>query len=447
MGKQSLDLIIRGATCVSHLGTMRADVAVRDGRTVAIGALDGFDAAEVIEARGLHLLPGIIDTQVHFREPGGEAKEDLASGSEAAVMGGVTAVFEMPNTSPSTTSAAALEDKLSRAKGRMWCDHAFYVGGTAENAEELDKLEAMAGCSGVKVFMGASTGNLLVAGDEALSEILRNGRRRVAIHAEDEERLQERKSLAQEGRVEQHPIWRDEIAALKASQRVVKIARKWGRRIHILHVTTAEEVEFLASAKDVATVEVTPQHLTLAAPECYKIHGTFVQMNPPIRDDRHRQAIWKAVANGLADVIGSDHAPHTVDEKQAAYPASPSGMPGVQTLLPLLLNHAAEGRLSLERLVDLTSHGAARVFGLRDKGRLAVGMHADYTLVDLGEIWTISGNWLRSRAGWSPFEGKTIKGRVRGTIIRGSRVMWDDELIGRPAGQPIRFQETMQGGD
>ncbi|MEE8370587.1 MAG: dihydroorotase, partial [Sphingomonadales bacterium] len=394
---------------------MRADVAVRDGRTVAIGALDGFDAAEVIEAKGLHLLPGIIDTQVHFREPGGETKEDLASGSEAAVMGGVTAVFEMPNTSPSTTNAATLEDKLSRAKGRMWCDHAFYVGGTAENAGELDKLEAMAGCSGVKVFMGASTGNLLVAGDEALAEILRNGRRRVAIHAEDEERLQERKNLAQEGGVEQHPIWRDEIAALKASQRVVKLARKWGRRIHVLHVTTAEEVEFLATAKDVATVEVTPQHLTLAAPECYKLHGTFAQMNPPIRDDRHRQAIWKAVANGLADVIGSDHAPHTVEEKQVAYPASPSGMPGVQTLLPLLLNHAAEGRLSLERLVDLTSHGAARVFGLRDKGLLAVGMHADYTLVDLGEIWTISGNWLRSRAGWSPFEGKTIKGKVRGT--------------------------------
>ena len=388
----------------------------------------------------------MIDTQVHFREPGAEHKEDLESGSRAAVMGGVTAVFEMPNTKPATTTAAALADKVGRATGRMYCDFAFYVGATPENADHLASLERLPGCCGVKLFMGSSTGSLLVAGDADIARVLASGRRRVAVHAEDESRLEERKALRREGDPASHPVWRDVETALRATRRLLDLARAAGRRVHVLHVTSAEEMALLAAHKDIASVEATPQHLTLAAPGCYQRLGTWAQMNPPIREARHRDALWAAIANGVVDVIGSDHAPHTTEEKAADYPASPSGMPGVQTLLPLLLDHAAQGRLGLERLVDLTSHGAARVFRLCAKGRLAVGFDADYTLVDLKRRWRIEENWLASKCGWSPFTGRELQGKPVGTLVRGRRVMWGDEILGPARGAPIRFEETLAPG-
>jgi dihydroorotase len=443
---QKFDLLIRGATCVSHAGIEVADIGVRQGRTAAIGNLAGSEADETIDARGLHLLPGVIDTQVHFREPGAEAKEDLATGSLAAVLGGVTGVFEMPNTKPTTVTAAALADKVARAEGRMWCDFAFYMGASAENASKLGALERLPGCCGVKVFMGSSTGDLLVWEDDKLEEVLRNGNRRVAIHAEDEMRLRARKPIAEEGRVADHPLWRDEETALMATRRILELARRTGRRIHVLHVTTSEEMALLADYKDVASVEATPQHLTLEAPDCYKRLGTYAQMNPPVRDARHRAAIWQALGQGIVDVIGSDHAPHLKAEKEKPYPQSPSGMPGVQTLLPLLLNHLNEGRLSLERLVDLTSAGAQRLFNLAGKGRLAVGYDGDYTLVDLKKNWVIEETWLASKCGWSPFTGMSITGQPVGTIIRGARVMWQGEVAGTPLGRPIRFQDTLVQG-
>ncbi len=439
---QTFDLIIRGAICMTTEGADAADVGVRDGLTAAIGDLSAASAGEVIEAAGLHLLPGVIDTQVHFREPGNEHKEDLESGSRAAVMGGVTAVFEMPNTSPATTSAEALADKLARAKDRMWCDHAFYVGASAENADQLAELEMLPGCCGVKVFMGSSTGTLLVAEDETLARVLASGKRRVAIHAEDEARLIERRALADEGGVSQHPVWRDVETAFRATKRIVNLARAAGRPVHVLHVTTAREMEFLAENKDIASVETSPQHLTLEAPDCYERLGTLAQMNPPIRDAAEREGLWRAIADGTVDVIGSDHAPHSREEKAKPYPASPAGMPGVQTMLPLLLDHAAKGRLSMERLVDLTSAGAARLFNLKGKGRLAVGNDADYTLVDLKEEWTVEADWLQSKCGWSPFEGMQLTGRPNATIIRGAVVMREAELLGSAAGRPIHFNDT-----
>jgi dihydroorotase len=440
---KKFDLIIRGATCVSHAGIGLADVAVHKGRTAAIGNLANAEAAQEIDAKGLHLLPGVIDTQVHFREPGAEPKEDLATGSLAAVLGGVTGVFEMPNTKPSTTTAEALADKVSRAQGRMWCDFAFYMGASSDNATKLAELERLPGCAGIKVFMGSSTGDLLVWEDEALEAVLSHGTRRVAIHAEDELRLRERKHIADGGNVADHPLWRDEETALMATRRILELARRIGRRIHVLHVTTAEEMALLADYKDVASVEATPQHLTLEAPECYKVLGTFAQMNPPIRSGRHRDALWQALGQGVVDVIGSDHAPHLREEKAKPYPQSPSGMPGVQTLLPLLLNHLNEGRLTLEQLVDLTSAGAQRLFNLAGKGRLAVGYDADYTLVDLKKKWTIEEDWLASKCGWSPFTGMKIIGQPAATIIRGNRVMWQGEVEGTPQGRPIRFQDTL----
>lgn len=440
---ETLDLIIKGATIVNHAGTFQASVGVRDGKTVAIGSLDDSKAGEVIDATGLHLLPGVIDTQVHFREPGNTHKEDLESGSRAAVLGGVTAVFEMPNTNPLTTTEAAINDKIARGTDRMWCDFAFYVGATPDNARELKELERLPGVSGVKIFMGASTGDLLVSKDEDVEEVLRHGSRRVAVHCEDQDRMDEREHLREEGNVHTHPVWRDEESALRATTRLVNLAHKTGRRIHVLHVTTAEEMAYLAHHKDIATVEATPQHITLYAPDIYDRMGTFAQMNPPIRDVRHQPGLWQAITNGVVDVIGSDHAPHTREEKEATYPASPSGFPGVQTLLPVLLNHVAEGRMTLERLVDLTSHGANRIFNLEGKGRLAVGYDADYTLVDLKSRWTIEDSWIASKCGWTPYRDMQVTGKPVGTIIRGRRVMWEGSLANMAKGTAMRFQETI----
>ena len=439
----SFDLILAGGTVVNHVGAASLDVGIRDGRIAELGALGAERAEARIDCKGLHILPGVIDTQVHFREPGLEYKEDLATGSRAAVLGGVTAVFEMPNTKPSTTTAAAIEDKLARARGRMWCDHAFFVGASRENASQLGTLELGAGVCGVKLFMGASTGDLLVADDEGLREVLAHGRRRVAIHSEDESILASCRERAVDGDASSHAAVRPPEAALRSTERLLRAAREARRRVHVLHISTAEEIELLAAHKDIATVEATPQHLTLAAPDAYERLGSFAQMNPPIRDAEHRAGLWRGVAHGVVDVVGSDHAPHTREEKAKPYPASPSGMPGVQTLVPLLLDHVAAGRLSLSRFVDLTAHGPNRVFGIAGKGRLAVGYDADLTVVDLDATRTIDEDWVASRCGWSPFVGHEVRGWPVGTLVRGRRVMWEGEVLGTPEGAPVRFQETL----
>lgn len=439
---EQFDLLIRGATVVNHSGRFEADIGVRDGRTAAIGDLARASAERIIEARGLHVLPGVIDSQVHFREPGNEHKEDLETGSRAAVAGGVTAVFEMPNTRPPTTDAAALDDKLRRAAGRMFCDYAFYVGATPDNAAALAELERHPGCAGVKLFMGSSTGTLLVADDEHVAAVLRSGRRRVAVHSEDEARLRERFSLT-DSDVHNHPVWRDAETAVLSTTRLLNLARAARRRVHVLHVSTAEEIPILAANKDIATVEVTPQHLTLAAPDCYDALGTYAQMNPPIRDARHRDGLWAGIRSGVVDVLGSDHAPHTRAEKDQIYPDTPSGMPGVQTLVPIMLDHVNAGRLSLERFVDLTSHGPNRVFGLAGKGRIAVGFDADYTIVDLKAERTIEESWIESRCAWTPFAGKRVTGWPVGTIVRGHVTMWQGEIAEPAKGRPMRFLEAL----
>ena len=439
----TFDLLLKGGTVVNQDGVGLRDIGVRDGRIAEIGALGSASAGEVIDCRGLHVLPGVIDTQVHFREPGLVHKEDLETGSRAAIQGGVTAVFEMPNTSPATTTAAAIEDKLARAKDRMFCDHAFYVGGTHQNARDLGELEMLPGVCGVKIFMGASTGDLLVPDDEGVAAVLRHGRRRVAVHSEDEDLLKAGKALAREGDWTSHPEVRSVEAAVRATTRLLKLARAACRRIHVLHVSTAEELPLLAAAKDIATAETTPQHLTLAAPECYLRLKGLAQMNPPVREARHREALWAGVAQGVVDVIGSDHAPHTLEEKARPYPASPSGMPGVQSIVPVMLDHVAAGRLTLSRFVDLLCHGPNRIFGIAGKGRIAAGYDADFTVVDLAMRRTIRNADAATRCGWTPFDGMAVAGWPRGTIIRGRRVMWDGEILGAPEGRPLRFQEAL----
>ena len=441
---ESFDLVVHGGTVFTPGGPVAADIGVRAGKTAAIGDLKSAKAAERYDASQLVVLPGVIDEQVHFREPGPTHKEDLESGTRGAVLGGVTALFEMPNTDPPTTTEAAINDKLARANGRAWTDYAFYVGASPENAEELGRLERLPGVCGVKMFMGSSTGSLLVADDENVARVLKFGSRRVTVHSEDDMRLQERSALVMDGAdVSMHAEWRDVETAVRSTERLIRLARQHHRRVHVLHVTTAEEMDLLSAHKDIATVEVLPQHLTLAAPECYQRLGTLAQMNPPIRDARHRDALWAAINAGVVDCIGSDHAPHTLEEKARPYPRSPSGLTGVQTLLPLLLDHMAQGRLSLARLVDLTSAGPARIFGIAGKGRVARGYDADFTVVDLKARRTITNAWIASRAGWTAFDGMDVTGWPKATIIRGQIVMRDDALQGTPIGAAVKFQETL----
>lgn len=440
----TFDQLFTNATVWTPAGPEEVDVGVSGGKTVALLGRGQGDAGERIDCTGLTILPGAIDTQVHFREPGLEHKEDLESGSRAAVMGGITALFEMPNTKPNTDTPELLADKVRRAQGRMWTDHAFYMAATAENAERLAQYEYIPGCCGVKVFMGASTGSLLVEDDETLARVLAHGTRRVAIHAEDEARMQARAHLRVEGDPSTHPVWRDDESAFLATRRAIRLAHEHQRRVHILHVTTPQELEYLRDHKDIASVEVTPQHLTLAGEDAYPRLGTHAQMNPPIRSAAHRDGLWRWLNQGVVDVIGSDHAPHTVEEKAKTYPNTPSGMPGVQTLLPLMLHHCIERRLTLERLVDLTSAGAIRLFGIVGKGRIAAGFDADFSIVDLKGGFTVTEDWLTSRCGWSPFTGMELRGRIVGTVIRGERVMWEGQLAPAATGRPLQFEETLR---
>lgn len=431
------DLLIRNGTLQLPDRSLATNLAITGGKIAGIG-ISG-RAKQEFDAQGLHILPGIIDSQVHFREPGLEHKEDLATGTLAALIGGVTAVLEMPNTKPSTVTPQDLADKVTRTKGRASCHIGFFLGAAAENADQLAAWERAPACAGVKIFMGSSTGSLLVAQDEVLLRVLQNGRRRIAIHAEDEALLNERKKFIRPGDPSSHPAWRNAETALSATKRIVGLARKASRPLHILHLTTAEEVEFLKGHKDIASIEVTPQHLTLSAEDCYARLGSLAQMNPPIRSRRHQEALWWAVQQGLVDMIGSDHAPHTLEEKKKTYPDTPSGMPGVQTILPLMLDHVNAGRLSLSRLVDLMADSPARLYGIAGKGRIAVGYDADLTLVDLAAERVVEESWLKSRCGWSPFTGVRLKGWPMAVFLNGQLAMREGESASGPQGAPLRF--------
>lgn len=416
------------------------DIAIRDGQIAKIGASLSEAATKVLDLRGLHVLPGVIDSQVHFREPGLTHKEDLETGTRGAVLGGVTSVFEMPNTSPSTTTREAFADKLQRAKDRCHTHYAFFIGASEQNADQLSTLENLPHCSGVKIFMGSSTGTLLVDKEAVLEKIMRSGHRRVIVHSEDEQRLRERRAIAEDSKdVRNHPVWRDVESAMISTQRLIRLSRKTGRPVHVLHVSSGEEMDFLKNQKDVATVEVLPQHLTLFAPDCYDRLKNFAQQNPPIREKRHLERIWQAVRDGTVDVLGSDHAPHTREEKERPYPQSPSGMPGVQTLVPLMLNHVHEGRLSLAHFTKLVSENPRRVFGIKNKGRIQVGFDADFTIVDLKKSRVIENAWIASRSAWTPYDGMRVTGWVTHTLLKGQVVMEDDTIHAPHRGEAVDF--------
>jgi len=434
------DLLITGGQVVLPWAIEKLDVGVLDGRIAALGVGREAEAEVALDARGLHVLPGLIDPHVHLRDPGDASVETIASGTRAAVLGGLAAAFDMPNTTPAITTEDRLGWKREYIVDRAWCDIGLYVGASRANIGELASLETGPGVCGIKVFAGSSTGDLLIEDDESLERVMRSGRRRISYHSEDEYRLQSRRKLFKTGDPYiRHMAWRDEETAFLGTRRLLALARKTGRPAHILHVSTAEELAYVEGFRDLATVEVLLNHLTQVAPDCYERLGGFAVMNPPIRGARHLEAAWSAVRDGTVDTIGSDHAPHSRARKMLPWPDCAAGLTGVQTLVPIMLDHVAAGRLSLLRLVDLMCAGPARVYGAVGKGRVAVGYDADFTLVDLGRRRRIEESWIVSPCGWTPFAGMEVIGWPIATVVRGRTVMRDDEVIGNPSGRLVRF--------
>ena len=434
-----LDLIIKNGSCFIEGNLVKTDIGITKNKISHIGNLESENSNEIYDAENLIVLPGCLDTQVHFREPGSTDAEDLNSGSRAAIVGGITGVFEMPNTNPPTSNKKEFQNKLNLAKNRMYCNYAFYFGATPENQEELADLKSLEGCCGVKLFAGSSTGNLLVHKEEDIEKVFASTSKIVSVHSEDEEILNQRKKLREKGNVLTHPIWRNEESAISSTRRIVKIALRLNKKAHILHVTTKEEVDFLSQNKGNITFEITPQHLTLTSPECYEKLGTFAQMNPPIRDKSHYDRLWYAVRNNYNDTIGSDHAPHLTENKLKDYPETPSGMPGVQTLMPVMLNHINEGRLKLEQLIKLLCENPVKIFGIKNKGYIKKDYDADFTIIDVNKVIEIKNEKIESKCGWSPFNGHKFKGTPVATIVNGKIKMKDGVILGDPEGAPLQF--------
>ena len=444
MSSQQYNLSLKNGKAMIDGKLVTTNIYVKD-ETINLISEKNFESDETIDCKNLLILPGVIDSQVHFREPGLEGKENLESGMLAAVSGGVTAIFEMPNTNPLTITPETIADKLDRASKGAWSDYAFYLGGTMRTSSNLSEWENLKGVCGIKIFMGASTGDLMTASDEEVESVVANGQRVIAVHAEDQMIMMENQIniLGDSNDVAMHCKWRSPESCLSATQRVVTLAKKHKRRVHILHITTQQEMDFLSRNKDVASVELLANHLSLHAPECYERLGTLAQQNPPIREKSHQDALWKALNNDVVDIIASDHAPHTLDEKAETYPKSPSGTPGVQTLVPIMLNHVNDGKLSLSKLVSLWSYGPERVHKIHNKGRIKLGYDADFTIVDMNKEMIITNQQQKSKSKWTPFDGMKVKGWPTHTIVRGNCVMCNDEVIGQPIGETVKFKETM----
>ena len=434
----NFSLIIKNGSCYIDGKLTKTDIGLSGNKIKKIGKIE-LNSSKVYDATDKVVLPGIIDTQVHFREPGSTDAEDLESGSRAAVLGGVTALFEMPNTNPPTSNLVEFDKKLQAAKNRMHSNYAFYFGATPDNTNQLAKLKDVEGCCGVKLFAGSSTGNLLVDKEADIEKVISSSDRIVSIHSEDEDIIKLRKKFIKKGDVHSHAEWRNVEVAMSSTRRVVKIAERYNKKIHVLHVTTRDEVDFLAMHKKNVTFETTPQHLTMYAPDCYNKLGTYAQMNPPLRTKEHYDRLWVAIKNNIVDVLGSDHAPHLKENKDREYPNSPSGMPGVQTIFPVMLDHVNNGKLTLQQLINLMCENPCKIFGIKNKGYLKEGYDADLTIADMNKEVVIKNEMIASKCGWTPFNNHKVKGFPVATIVNGHLVMSDGKVIVESKGTPLKF--------
>ncbi len=434
----NFSLIIKNGSCFIDGKLTKTDIGLSNNKIKKIGKIE-LNSSKVYDATNKVVLPGVIDTQVHFREPGSTDAEDLESGSRAAVLGGVTSLFEMPNTNPPTSNLIEFDKKLQAAKNRMHSNYAFYFGATPDNTEQLAQLKNVEGCCGVKLFAGSSTGNLLVDKEADIEKVISSSDRIVSIHSEDEDIIKLRKKFIKKGDVHSHAEWRNVEVAMSSTRRVVKIAERYNKKIHVLHVTTREEVDFLAMHKKNVTFETTPQHLTMYAPDCYDKLGTYAQMNPPLRTKEHYDRLWLAIKNNIVDVLGSDHAPHLKKNKNKEYPNSPSGMPGVQTIFPVMLDHVNNGKLTLRQLINLMCENPCKIFGIKNKGYLKEGYDADLTITDMNKEVVIKNEMIASKCGWTPFNNHKVKGFPVATIVNGHLVMSDGKVVEETKGSPLKF--------
>jgi dihydroorotase len=434
-------LLIRQAQILMPDGEFfLGDVLTEGDKIVRVASdLSETDANTIVDATGLTLLPGAIDPQVHFREPGLEHKEDLATASRACARGGITSFLEMPNTRPLTTTQAALDDKLQRAAEKCLVNYGFFIGATPENLPDL--LEAKPTC-GIKIFMGSMHGPLRVSREEELEPIFAQGKRLIAVHAEDQARIDSRKGqFAGMTDPAIHSQIQDEEAALNATKLAIKLSKKYQRRLHILHLSTGIEAEFLREEKPSwVTAEVTPQHLLLNT-EAYAKLGTLAQMNPPLRSPENNDILWKALLDGVIDFIATDHAPHTLEEKAQGYPNTPSGMPGVETSLPLMLTQAMQGRCTVAQVVNWMSTAPAKAYKIPNKGAIATGYDADLVLVDLNTYRLVLREELQTKCGWSPFEGWNLTGWPILTIVGGRVVYERGKFNSQVRGNALRFED------
>jgi dihydroorotase len=432
-------LLIRGAHIILPNGEfMVGDVLTRDRQIVEVAPeISGVTATREIDAQGLTLLPGVIDPQVHFREPGLEHKEDLFTASCACAKGGVTSFLEMPNTRPLTNTQAALDDKLQRAANKCVVNYGFFIGATPEVLPDLISAQPT---PGIKVFMGSMHGPLLMDNQDALEAVFAQGSRLIAVHAEDQTRINERRQkFAGIHDPAIHSQIQDNEAALLATQRALALSRKYQRRLHILHLSTGDEAELLRQDKPSwVTAEVTPQHLVLNT-SAYETIGTLAQMNPPLRSPHDNEVLWQALRDGVIDFIATDHAPHTLEEKAQEYPNTPSGMPGVETSLAIMLTAAQEGKCTVPQVVNWMSSAVAKAYGIPNKGAIATGYDADLVLVDLNTYRPVRREELLTKCGWSPFEGWNLTGWAVTTIVGGEIVYENGKVNTEVRGQALTF--------
>jgi len=442
--------LIRGATCVFPDRTEISNVLVDGTKICDVAASDATAADEIVDAAGLYLLPGVIDDQVHFRDPGLTHKEDLHTGSLACAKGGVTTFLEMPNTNPTTTSREALHSKLELAASKCVVNYGFYIGATPDNVDELRSVERT---PGIKIFIGSSTGNLLVDEQAALERIFAETTLPICAHCEDETTVRANSARLEGGQSHaDHSKIRDHEAAVIATRRSIDLAHRHQHRFHVLHVSTADELELIGEAiqRDLKsesrfiTAEVCPHHLLFNIDD-YERLGSLVQMNPSVKTAADNEALWKALAEGTIQVIATDHAPHTLEEKQQPYPASPSGLPAVENVLALMLNAVHEGRLTLQRLVAAMCDAPARVWDIVDKGRIAPGYDADLVLVDLERQHTIRNAEQLTKCGWSPWDGTTLTGLTLRTWVMGQTVFADGQVDAQARGQEAKFDHSRGG--